>query len=166
MDTLLTEADDVVVRRSAAKEAVAVLRAAVAALEEVPSEMLVGASGGHASANGISSTSTSAANGVSSNIVNPFTAAVAAADAAAATAHPEGLTSYLASSVRLLSPGTGASSLPPASYTSGASGFGSPGYTYDGISMDRLQPMVAAANMVVGAPSQLHVTTLRTPEGF
>lgn len=42
LDALLTEADDVVVRRGAAKEAVSVLRAAVAALDEVPHELAGG----------------------------------------------------------------------------------------------------------------------------
>ncbi|GIL71585.1 hypothetical protein Vretimale_710 [Volvox reticuliferus] len=162
LDALLTEADDVVARRSAAKEAVGVLRAAVSALEEVPNEMLMGA-GGHGASNGTVAPSSS---GTAS--VNPFTAAVAAADAAAAaSAHSEGLGGYLsASSVGMMGTGSAASSLPPVPYSSGLGSIGSPGYVNDSGSVDRSMSMVVAANMASVATTQLQPTTFRTLEAL
>eukprot|EP00198_Chlamydomonas_reinhardtii_P007892 XP_001697229.1 dynamin-related GTPase [Chlamydomonas reinhardtii] len=102
LDSLLTEAEDVVVRRNAAREAVAVLRAAVTALEEVPHEMATGlggggggGGGGGSAANGSASSGTSGAAG---STASAFTAAAAATAAAARNASGAGYHQHLGGS--------------------------------------------------------------------
>ncbi len=145
------------------------LRAAVAALEEVPGEMLMGAGGSgsvsaagghHGGANGAPAGS-SGSSSSAANSINPFTAAVAAAaDAAASNAYAEGLGGYLSGA------GSGVGSLPPMPYPTGVGGFGSPSYGNDTSGMDRSLSMAAAANLAATATTQLQPSTLRTLEGL
>ncbi|KXZ51969.1 hypothetical protein GPECTOR_11g91 [Gonium pectorale] len=134
LDGLLTEADDVVARRNAAKEAVAILRSAVAALEEVPLEMQHAGTSTNGTPGGGGA---AAANGTpGGQHISAFSAA--AIEAAAAAARSTASSAY-----------------------GSADGAGGGGFRSQTEAVDRSPSMAAAAHLAAAATAQLQATTLR-----
>ncbi len=136
-----------VVRRGAAKEAVSVLRAAVAALDEVPHELTGG--GGGAAAAAAHGGGLSGGGGVSSAF--SFAAAVAAAGMPLANGTPAAAAAAAAAPNPLASLGTAGPGVP---------------HQFGGV-FDRSRSMAAAASLAATAAAQLSGTSLRAhpPEG-
>ncbi|KAG2490563.1 hypothetical protein HYH03_010957 [Edaphochlamys debaryana] len=157
LDNLLTEADDVVARRTAARDAVAVLRAAVAALDEVPMEMTSAGGGAAGGGGGAYGGAGGAANGSASSAVTSNASAFTAAATASAVA---------AAKSAFLSPsgggggggGAGGLPLPPAPYPN-AVAYGASGYGSD-VGFDRTPSLANAAAAAAAATASLQSSTL------